>query len=435
MPKTNKFDFKYLIEIAGFLMLAVVIFLFVKSPNPAAGSSLFPTNLQTNKSSANQPSEGLLLFVSEISGNPEIYTMLADGTNVNKLTAGAAKNYGPKWSPDGKHIAYISENNNQQSLYIMNADGSSKTALSQPTSNVLSLEWSPDGKWIEYTESSTEYPNQASLFVVNSIGEGKPVLINGKGNNSFKGWSLDSNQIIFEKNDSNSGKNTIYIINQDGTNQKELAQLTESIMNIQWKDSQYFYAATSSVDHWVVYLFDITASQPQKIAMYDQSGIVTWFTGENSLIYVVNQFESWIWTRVDREKTTVLSTWPNYASQCKNYTGNKILGGANNTSSPDGMYGIVTIGCDEGNTIFYLVNHDGSKITQLFEKPIASQFIQASWSPDGKELILDLGNNQSGNSDFYLVDVLKIQEDPSTPMTQITTDSAWKYDLSWQPQS
>jgi Tol biopolymer transport system component len=433
MSKQDKFGLRNFIGIAGFLFVVVVLFVLIKTSASAAGTSSMPANLQTNISSKDQSSEGRILFVSEKSGNPEIYTMLVDGTDVTKLTDDTTKNYSPKWSPDGKRIGFVNENNNQTSLTIMNADGSSKSALSQPTSDSLSFNWSSDGKWIEYTESSTGDPKNASLYLINSDGKGKPVVIDGEGNNSFKGWSVDGSLIVYEKDDSKSGKKSIYLINQDGTGRKELAQLTGSSIDIKWRDSTHFYAAASSTDHWGIYLFDIDRSQPKNIVSNNQSGIATWFTGDNSLTYVVNKFESWTWTRLDGEKTTVLSTWPNYASQCKKYSGNKILGGADNTASPDGMYGLVAIGCDEGDTVFYLVNHDGSQISQLFGKPIASQFLQADWSPDGKELLLVLGNNQSGTSDFYLIDVSKTMENPATPMTQLTTDSVWKYDPSWQP--
>ena len=434
MSKQDKFGLRNFIGIAGFLLVVVVLFIFIKTSANAAGTSPMLAKLQENKNSTDPASEGRILFVSEKSGNPEIYTMSVDGTDVSQLTEETTKNYNPKWSPDGKRIVFVNENNDKKSLNIMNGDGSAKSALSKPTSDSLSFDWSPDGKWIEYAESTTGDPNKASLYLVNSDGKCKPVVVDEEGDNRFKGWSLDGSQIVYEKDETNSGKKTIYIINQDGTGRKELTQLTESIVNIKWQDSTHFYAAASSVDHWVVYLFDINSSQPKKIASYDQSGIVAWFTGDNSLNYVVNRFESWTWTRLDGEKTTTLSIWPNYASQCKKYSGDKILGGANDTSSPDGMYGLVAIGCEEGNSVFYLVNHDGSQISQLFGKLIASQFIQADWSPDGKKLILVLGNNLSGTSDLYLMDVSKTIEDPSTELRQLTTDSTWKYDPSWQPQ-
>jgi Tol biopolymer transport system component len=80
------------------------------------------------------------------------------------------------------------------------------------------------------------------------------------------------------------------------------------------------------------------------------------------------------------------------------------------------------------------VNNDGSKIIQLFGANIPSQFIDANWSPDGQNIVITLGNNQTGNSDFYLINVNKILQDPSIQPIQLTNDKAWKYDASWQPQ-
>jgi Tol biopolymer transport system component len=57
----------------------------------------------------------------------------------------------------------------------------------------------------------------------------------------------------------------------------------------------------------------------------------------------------------------------------------------------------------------------------------------ASWSPDGKYFIIDLGNNQTGNSDLYLIDLEKTLQDPTTRPIQLTTDNALKYGAVWQP--
>lgn len=78
---------------------------------------------------------------------------------------------------------------------------------------------------------------------------------------------------------------------------------------------------------------------------------------------------------------------------------------------------------------------DGSVITQLLDNSITDQLVDgASWSADSKSIILDLGNNQTGKSDLYLIDIQKAESDPSIKPVRLSTDNAWKYGATWQPQ-
>jgi dipeptidyl aminopeptidase/acylaminoacyl peptidase len=435
MSKRIKTGLKILIGVViVILAVAAVYFVFPqlwKSPVSVAASSVFQKVFSTSSTSDN----GLIVFVSEVSGNPEIYTMQSDGTKVTELTKGLGKSYSPRWSPDGKHIAYIGENNGQANVFVMNADGSSQTRLSNASNtNQISYEWSLDSKRIEYSEISAGDPNATSISTVNVNGNESNILAPAQNGIQFLGWSFDRKQIIYEQTDSKSGKNNINIINVDGSGKKELAQIAGLSQLLHWQDANHFYVISNTVDLWEIDLIGTDGDQPEKIASYTDSGIVTWFGSKNSLTYVTNHFESWTWNRIDGKNTTFLATWPNYAAQCKKSTGNMILGEASNNSSPDGLHGLVGVWCDDGSTSFYFVNNDGSKIIQLFGANIPSQFIDANWSPDGQNIVITLGNNQTGNSDFYLINVNKILQDPSIQPIQLTNDKAWKYDASWQPQ-
>src|SRR5205823_5669879 len=97
-----------------------------------------------------------IAFVSTRDGNPEIYTMDADGSHQTRLTNHSARDLFPSWSPDGTKIAFQSDRDkfggvqeSQPNIFVMDADGSNVTQLTT-SGNALQPDWSPDGTKIAY---------------------------------------------------------------------------------------------------------------------------------------------------------------------------------------------------------------------------------------------------------------------------------------------
>ncbi len=63
-----------------------------------------------------------LAFSSDRDGNPEIYVMNVDGSNVVRLTDDPASDTQPAWSPDGKQIAFTSDRNGNSEIYVMDVE-------------------------------------------------------------------------------------------------------------------------------------------------------------------------------------------------------------------------------------------------------------------------------------------------------------------------
>jgi hypothetical protein len=82
-----------------------------------------------------------IAYVSDQSGDDEIYTISTDGTNVQRLTNnGWEWDKHPSWSPDGSQIVYWSNRGaGRKQLWIMNADGSNQRPLLASSYN----DWDP----------------------------------------------------------------------------------------------------------------------------------------------------------------------------------------------------------------------------------------------------------------------------------------------------
>jgi hypothetical protein len=105
------------------------------------------------------PVNNQIAFMSNSSGDDEIWIVNADGSNLLQLTESneaynaerigkdtfvAEVNHHPSWSPDGQQIVFWSNRSGRAQIWVMNADGNNPVNLSQSNYN----DWDP--VWIKY---------------------------------------------------------------------------------------------------------------------------------------------------------------------------------------------------------------------------------------------------------------------------------------------
>ena len=94
------------------------------------------------------PTAEQIAFVSNDSGNDEIWVIERDGSDARQLTRDNFSWWDkhPSWSPDGKEIVFWSNRTGVRQIWIMDADGGNLRSLSQTGFN----DWDP--VWIKYTD-------------------------------------------------------------------------------------------------------------------------------------------------------------------------------------------------------------------------------------------------------------------------------------------
>lgn len=80
----------------------------------------------------------------------EIYELGTRGGNARPLITGLAFDSQPVFSPDGRHIAFVSDRSGNENLWVADADGKNPRQLSRLDDNTefTSPAWSPDGRFV-----------------------------------------------------------------------------------------------------------------------------------------------------------------------------------------------------------------------------------------------------------------------------------------------
>jgi hypothetical protein len=123
------------------------------SPVSPVSPAVIPESRATEVVNTYENLEGCMLFVSNRTGDFEIYKLRDHFDDLQQLTVSPGLDIDPDWSPDGKNIAFASDREEEAGfqIYVMNADGSDQKRLGQVQPGENSHpSWSPDGSQIAF---------------------------------------------------------------------------------------------------------------------------------------------------------------------------------------------------------------------------------------------------------------------------------------------
>jgi Tol biopolymer transport system component/imidazolonepropionase-like amidohydrolase len=96
----------------------------------------------------------------------DIYTLPIAGGKATRLTNGIPHDMQPRFSPDGKRIAFVSDRSGDDNVWLMDADGSGVMALTTGDQSVyLSPEWMPDGNYVVVSRTANALPGLEKLWM------------------------------------------------------------------------------------------------------------------------------------------------------------------------------------------------------------------------------------------------------------------------------
>jgi Tol biopolymer transport system component len=211
------------------------------------------------------PDGETLAFVSDRSGNREIYLMdLATG-DVHQLTYRLSEDSNPTWSPDGTKIAFQSNRDGVPEIYVIETTCAFEpmgcpqevVRLTDNAVDDLAPAWSPDGDQIAFMTSRT---GNLEIYVMGADGSSPSRLTNNRGVDGFPTWSPDGSMIAYHSEQ--NGNIDIYMMSLDGERRWRLTDNPDEDIAPEWCGDSIIYMASQYGD-FDINLIRVSSQGPQ----------------------------------------------------------------------------------------------------------------------------------------------------------------------------
>jgi len=165
-------------------------------------------------------------------GSANIFSVLPDGHGLQQLTTGPQNHLCAAYSADGNEIAYCSDVSGNFEIWTMRANGTQQTQVTHLGGQALFPDVSPDGATIAFPGIIGEDPYSEIYLVDAGTGSDPVALTSCAGlaagcSNDYPAWSPDGTRIVFVHTDEidandNAVNEQVWVMDADGGNKQQL---------------------------------------------------------------------------------------------------------------------------------------------------------------------------------------------------------------------
>jgi Tol biopolymer transport system component len=186
------------------------------------GAAALVAGLAAMPASAAFPgNNGQIVFSSNRNGFFELYAMNPDGTGLRQITNLHDRVRGPWVSADGNHIVFHSTLSGGLQIWSINADGTNLQQLTSDAAQNSTPAWSPDGRHVAFDREAPGSFN--TIYIMNADGTGQRQLTNRNcaaavcQDDGGMSWSPDGTRLLY-----GTAVNCAVCLNQSGVGNLEI---------------------------------------------------------------------------------------------------------------------------------------------------------------------------------------------------------------------
>ncbi len=183
--------------------------------------------LLLNNISAQNYGAQYISYVSNTTGDYNVYLQDTNGENLRLLTNHPTDEKDLTWSPDGRFLAYTSNQDGTYKIYVLDTKRGEHWRLTNLHEREWTPAWSPDGKWIAFVSGNLEFIPGVKIEITThiykaDINGAHLVQLTDRGTNVGPAWSPDSQRIAFVSYHRGDERKGIYVMDADGRRLKRI---------------------------------------------------------------------------------------------------------------------------------------------------------------------------------------------------------------------
>jgi Tol biopolymer transport system component/DNA-binding winged helix-turn-helix (wHTH) protein len=197
-----------------------------------------------------------IAFVSERSGELEIWVCNSDGSSPLQLTSlhGVTT---PRWSPDGRRIAFDSDAAGEYDVWVIGADGGKPVRMTPDPANDGDPSWSHDGRWIYFDSMRT---GEQQLWKMPANG-GEAIQLTWDGG-ATPLESPDGKFLYYTKNTPG-----VWRVPVDGGQRTKILEGLSSYLNLAIVDKGIYFVPDSGSS---IQFLDLRTNQIRRVASFER---------------------------------------------------------------------------------------------------------------------------------------------------------------------